>query len=457
VNQKQLSIYFLIQWIFGGILISLLYFYLTIRRIGGVTLDDGFFLICLLVANLFLYSQSNVYLNKSRFDLFVKILVQWLLAICICITIAFILKLSNKYSRLVIFQLCIFGFILQLFGYFFIKRVFIYFGMNPIGVSNVVVVGKINFNKNFSNELYLKRNEYLIGYIERENQSIVIFKGVDLNDEVREISLSHEIFDIYGIKKIYLTASATDYKGVIDDYYKYSIYPVEIDWYLQTSDQLAINDFALLTNFPFVQLTLGPNNPTPLYDFIKRGMDLLLGSILVVLLSPLLICVALLIKITSSGPVIFKQRRHGLYGTEITVYKFRSMYEHNSDRLVQATKGDYRITPLGKFLRTTSIDELPQLFNVLNGSLSLVGPRPHPVEFDSYYGNSIREYMMRHRIKPGITGLAQVFGARGATETTEKMMQRIKLDLKYINNRSMLLDIKILLLTPIALIAHKGE
>ena len=116
-----------------------------------------------------------------------------------------------------------------------------------------------------------------------------------------------------------------------------------------------------------------------------------------------------------------------------------------------------QITPIGRFIRKTSIDELPQLWNVVQGSMSLVGPRPHPVEFNQYYGQSINQYMMRHRIKPGITGLAQIYGARGETDTTEKMLRRIKFDLEYINRQSIILDLKILFLTPFATISHMGH
>jgi putative colanic acid biosynthesis UDP-glucose lipid carrier transferase len=152
-------------------------------------------------------------------------------------------------------------------------------------------------------------------------------------------------------------------------------------------------------------------------------------------------------------PVLFKQLRHGWNGEVIKVWKFRSMRVHQDTRVEQATRDDPRVTPFGRFIRRTSIDELPQLFNVLLGDMSLVGPRPHAIAHNDYYADKITAYMARHRIKPGITGLAQISGARGETETIDKMAKRVEFDLKYISNWSVWLDIKILFKTPLSLVS----
>jgi putative colanic acid biosynthesis UDP-glucose lipid carrier transferase len=161
--------------------------------------------------------------------------------------------------------------------------------------------------------------------------------------------------------------------------------------------------------------------------------------------------VALAVKLTSPGPVLFKQNRHGCDGQVFKVWKFRSMRVHDEGEVRQATRDDDRVTPLGRFLRRSSIDELPQLFNVLFGQMALVGPRPHAVTHNIYYTGKVRAYMARHRLKPGITGLAQITGHRGETETLEKMQLRVAQDLNYINQWSLWLDIKILLKTPFTL------
>ena len=182
--------------------------------------------------------------------------------------------------------------------------------------------------------------------------------------------------------------------------------------------------------------------------FVKRSEDVILSSLILLLISPLMLAIVLTIKLTSRGPVFFKQRRYGIGGEEITVWKFRSMTTcDDGDMIKQATKGDARITPLGTFLRRTSLDELPQFINVLQGRMSIVGPRPHAVAHNELYRKDIQGYMLRHLVKPGITGWAQVNGWRGETDTLEKMQKRVEFDLFYIRNWSLWLDLKIIFLT----------
>ena len=178
---------------------------------------------------------------------------------------------------------------------------------------------------------------------------------------------------------------------------------------------------------------------------VKRLSDVVLGSLIVVLIAPVLLFVALGVKLSSPGPVIFKQRRNGLDGEEIVVYKFRSMRAQDNGAVVpQATKQDPRITPFGAFMRRTSLDELPQFFNVLQGRMSIVGPRPHAVAHNEQYRQLIKAYMVRHKVKPGITGWAQIHGHRGETETIEKMQARVEYDLEYLRNWSLGLDLQII-------------
>jgi putative colanic acid biosynthesis UDP-glucose lipid carrier transferase len=177
-------------------------------------------------------------------------------------------------------------------------------------------------------------------------------------------------------------------------------------------------------------------------------MDILLSSIGLSVAAPLLFLIALAIRLTSEGPVFFRQRRYGLDGQEFLVWKFRTMSTMEDGRVVkQATKNDPRVTPVGRLLRRTSLDELPQLFNVLGGSMSLVGPRPYATAHNEHFRSLIRGYMLRHKVRPGITGLAQVLGSRLETDTTEKMAARIELDHRYIRDWSLWLDLKIMLKT----------
>lgn len=180
----------------------------------------------------------------------------------------------------------------------------------------------------------------------------------------------------------------------------------------------------------------------------KRLLDIILASLILILVSPVMLAVAIAVKLSSPGPIFFVQRRYGLHGEEIKVYKFRSMTVcEDGDQIAQAQRQDQRVTAVGAFLRQTSLDELPQFINVLQGSMSIVGPRPHAVAHNEYYRREIQGYMLRHKVKPGITGLAQVKGSRGETETVDKMAERVKYDLEYIANWSLWLDLWIILQT----------
>jgi putative colanic acid biosysnthesis UDP-glucose lipid carrier transferase len=181
---------------------------------------------------------------------------------------------------------------------------------------------------------------------------------------------------------------------------------------------------------------------------LKRVFDIVLAGLALLVGSPLLALIAIGVKLSSRGPVLFRQRRYGLNGEEINVYKFRSMTVcEDGAAVVQATKNDLRITPFGRFLRRSSLDELPQLLNVIEGKMSLVGPRPHAVAHNEQYRKLICGYMIRHKVRPGITGWAQVNGLRGETDTIEKMSARVKFDIDYLNQWSLWMDIKIIVRT----------
>ena len=190
---------------------------------------------------------------------------------------------------------------------------------------------------------------------------------------------------------------------------------------------------------------------------LKRISDLIIAGLAVLLISPIMFAIALGVRFTSRGPIIFKQRRYGLDGHEILIYKFRTMYvTQDSTDIPQATRNDPRVTPFGAFLRHYSLDELPQLFNVLQGRMSVVGPRPHAVAHNETYRKLIKGYMVRHKVLPGITGLAQVNGFRGETSKIEHMEKRIECDLNYLRHWSLQLDIQILFKTIMVVLNGKN-
>jgi putative colanic acid biosynthesis UDP-glucose lipid carrier transferase len=199
---------------------------------------------------------------------------------------------------------------------------------------------------------------------------------------------------------------------------------------------------------------------SPFYGFngvVKRISDFVLAGLILLLISPLMLAIAIGVKLSSPGPVLFKQRRYGLDGKRIVIYKFRSMtVAEDGDMVRQATRNDSRVTRFGAFLRRSSLDELPQFINVLQGRMSVVGPRPHAVAHNEMYRKVIRGYMIRHKVKPGVTGLAQVNGWRGETETVEKMKARIDCDLAYLRNWSLFLDLRIILKTLVVVLQKQN-
>lgn len=232
--------------------------------------------------------------------------------------------------------------------------------------------------------------------------------------------------------------------------------PVRI---LMTPDLMCYRTFSqgqeIYNNIYLPELTSVPGSG--FQGFIKNVLDKIIALVALVILMPLMACIAVAIKWESRGPILFKQQRYGFNNGLIDVYKFRSMHHMPQGReVVQARRRDTRVTKIGWILRRTSLDELPQLFNVLGGSMSLVGPRPHAIKHHEQYSQLIAGYDMRHKVKPGITGLAQINGWRGETETLDKMQRRVECDIAYIENWSLWLDFRILFLTAFIGWFHKN-
>lgn len=205
-------------------------------------------------------------------------------------------------------------------------------------------------------------------------------------------------------------------------------------------------NLSIINGIPIVAVCESPF--TGINSFIKRISDVVLSLLILLIIAPLMLLIAMGVKLSSPGPVLFKQRRYGLDGKEIVVYKFRSMtVMEDAEQVNQATRCDPRITRFGGFLRKTSLDELPQFINVLQGRMSIVGPRPHAISHNEIYRNLVKGYMIRHKVKPGITGWAQINGFRGETELVEKMQCRIDYDLDYLRNWSLFLDLFIIFKT----------
>ncbi|MFT5083732.1 MAG: putative colanic acid biosynthesis UDP-glucose lipid carrier transferase [Lentisphaeria bacterium] len=382
----------------------------------------------------------------------------WGVVIIILAWVAFLTKTSESYSRQVIVYWALLSFVLQALVFVITYQVYSIYRLKYRERIPAIIIGTGPVARHLAsaitNNIWL--SDKIVGVInygnDQENEWTMEKPGL-LGTE-KELN---QIIDQYNIRRIYV-ALPFALIGHIKD-----VQDLLIDSNIDLVWAPDIFEFRLLNHSvrEVAGVPLLTLNETPLMAggpaFIKAVMDKSVSLMAIVLLSPILIVFALTVKLTSPGPVIFKQLRDGWDGKKFYVYKFRSMYTHKPDNIVkQATKGDPRITRVGAFMRKTSIDELPQLFNVLEGSMSLVGPRPHAESHNEYYSDKVRTYLARHRIKPGMTGLAQINGLRGETETLELMSRRVELDLEYICNWSPLLDLKILLLTPMALLSKKA-
>lgn len=281
-----------------------------------------------------------------------------------------------------------------------------------------------------SNSLNISANE-IMNFVENQRQSGAAIEQVWIAVSADESQIVEELSET-------LVNSTVDV-CVVPDHYTQRLLKGEIIKFGETN----------VVNISEVSLS-------PSADQFKRVFDIFVASAASLILFIPMVVIAGLIKLESPGPALFRQKRYGVDGKEIEVLKFRSMVVHSDNQARQATRNDTRVTRLGKVLRSTSLDELPQLFNVLQGTMSLVGPRPHAAAHNEIWRHQINGYMLRHKVRPGITGWAQVNGWRGETETVFKMQQRVKHDLEYIQNWSLWLDVKIMFFTVVTLLRDKN-
>lgn len=378
----------------------------------------------------------------------VRIIIAWLLTFLSLIFIAFITKTSEQFSRVVLIAWLIATPIFLVLARFLLRVIFSH--LRRLGVNNrtVAIVGMTQNGFHFARDL---ENKPEFGY------NVVGFY------EDRSERAYNEILNHYSLLGNFDDMILAARRGEWDQIY--IALPVEarsrmlrlLDELSDSATPIRLLPDYFTTNLLHSKFIEIADNPVLcIYDspfsadhaFIKRVEDLLLGSIILTLISPILLAIAAAVKFTSKGPVLFKQTRYGLKGEKILVWKFRSMTVcEDGDTVTQATRGDSRYTKIGEFLRKTSLDELPQFFNVLQGTMSIVGPRPHAVAHNEQYRTIIPGYMLRHMIKPGITGWAQINGWRGETNTIYKMRKRVEFDLEYMREWSLWLDLKIIFFT----------
>ncbi|MFT3928817.1 MAG: undecaprenyl-phosphate glucose phosphotransferase [Spongiibacteraceae bacterium] len=376
----------------------------------------------------------------------------WLLMVGLTISMLVIMRLENEYSPEVLVAWAFFGFLSQACAYTAFYKISCYLKSRTQPVRRVLVVGSGTLAHQVISSI--NRNAWIsdqvIGVVDEctdcANREVDF--SVPMLGGFNEIS---NIVALHNIGRIYIALPICQSNSIEKIYTSLSDRTIDVVWIPDIFSMRLLNHSVKeLNGLPLIMLS-----ETPLASqscaTVKAAIDKVLAAIMLIALSPLMITVAILVALSSPGPIIFKQKRHGFDGRVIEIWKFRSMVVHQDSEVAQAKRDDARVTKIGKFIRRTSIDELPQLFNVLQGSMSLVGPRPHAIEHNQLYAQQIPAYMQRHRIKPGITGLAQVTGYRGETETLDKMLRRVELDIEYINNWSIWFDFVLLLKTPLSL------
>jgi len=453
VTEKHISA----EFIYRGIdaILILLTLYITFLY-TDFYYTEGYLIAGLLTILLFgiVARFSDVYSSwtaRSFLEETLHVLITWLVTFFLVIFIAFMTKTSPHFSRVTLLSWMVFTPAILIAGRFGLRQLISH--LKVLGVNNkkIVVVGMTEIGLRFAQELESQPNYgYQIAgfYANKNSHNHLCAKKIsqqyptlgNYNDLVIAAELG-EWDEIY----LALPSEAKKQISSLLDKLSNTATPVRMlpDYF---TTNLLKSKYLEIVKTPTLCIYDSPFSAHN--EFIKRVEDILVASIILILISPLLLLIALTVKLTSTGPIIFKQARYGLKGERITVWKFRSMTVcENGDNVKQATKNDKRFTPIGAFLRKTSLDELPQFLNVLTGEMSIVGPRPHAIVHNEEYRAIIPGYMLRHFVKPGITGWAQINGWRGETDTIYKMRKRLEFDLEYMREWSLWLDIKIILFT----------
>ena len=449
---------FWMHWLAGALTSAAVLYGLAHNKMGSFNELYNLVLGLHLIVTPVTYLLANAYEVKgSYFKSAIKIGLGWSGLFIIFAFLAFISKSSSTYSREVMLTWFVLGYLGQLIVYFPLKRLQSKAYEAIKAQRRVLIIGEGANNKSLVD--YFKQNdsETLVGWVsltepEQAQNNATAAQITRLGN----IDKLENILCTQSIERVYLFLSAKEQAALKPLYLWLMSKQIDLIWLPDLSGLMLVNHHSkMLNGSPAFYLNQSPLTTNPTAAMFKSLFDRTAALIGLIALAPVLTLVALIIKLTSKGPVFFKQTRQGWNGKPFSIYKFRSMYLHEDTNVKQATKDDARITPIGRLLRRTSIDELPQLINVIKGEMALVGPRPHAIAHNQHYSNTISTYMMRHKIKPGLTGWAQVNGSRGETDKLEKMETRIKYDLEYINNWSFWFDIEILLKTPYAL--FKGD
>lgn len=379
------------------------------------------------------------------------------LTFLVLLALAFAMKVSGEFSRVWVFSWFLSSTFLMYLGRVSSYFLFLRWAKTGQLSREIVIIGAGEQAERFLKQLRLSQQPWInvVGFfddrIERIGPKFMKYPILGTVDNVFNYVRRNRVDDII----IALPWNADErINGIVRNLQELPV-DVRLGSDLAGFSQVGTH-YSSICNVPMLDVI---KKPLGGWKYVVKGIeDNILGLLFLVLLSPVFLIIALAIKLDSPGPVLFRQKRYGFNNKEFEVFKFRTMYHRRplENGVPQARRNDSRVTRAGAFLRQSSLDELPQLFNVLLGTMSIVGPRPHAVEHNEEYSEIIGGYYSRHRVKPGITGWAQVNGLRGETEIPEKMEARVKYDVHYIEHWSLLLDIKIILMTIPALLSKKN-
>ncbi len=388
----------------------------------------------------------------------VRVVATWLITFMFLIFAAFATKSTTEFSRIVLASWLFVTPILLILTRHLLRKTFRY--LKHLGLNNrkVVIAGLTEHGVQFAHNLENNADGgyQIAGFYDDRDENDGRLANENKYNKIGNFARLIEAAESGKWDQIYiaLPVEAKDRTVKLLEQLSESITPIRLIPDYFTSNLLK-SKYIELANTPILCVHETPLTSHNIY--VKRMEDIAISGLILLLISPLLLLISVGIKLTSRGPIIFKQKRNGARGEEFVVWKFRSMTVcEDGDNIKQASKNDSRVTWFGNFLRKTSLDELPQFINVLQGHMSIVGPRPHAVAHNDLYRKKIPGYMLRHLIKPGITGWAQINGWRGETDHLYKMEKRIEYDLEYIRTWSLWLDIKIILLSIIKGFSNKN-
>ncbi|WP_280326523.1 undecaprenyl-phosphate glucose phosphotransferase [Pseudomonas sp. BN102] len=441
------------QWLVAVSLMILLLCVLAMMETGEIGLHYRMLALFVLFGSVPVYSLMRVYHKKHGYLVgLCRLLGGWLILLGGLTVAVYVTKTGEHFSREVALAWGMFGFALQAGAYVPLHTFARRYDRKHQAARSSLIIGTGELAWKLAGKLVEYKYGPVVGLVAADEEQLPSNSRYPV---IGNLSNLHDLIVIHRISRLYIALPLTAADKIEELYFELLDANIDMVWLPDLRSIMPLNhSVGDIEGMPVIHLNKCPLSAYPSAALSKALMDRTLALLALIVLSPVLLATAVAVKCSSRGPVLFKQDRHGWNGTIIKVWKFRSMRLHDDPRVMQARRDDPRITRVGRFIRRTSIDELPQLFNVLLGQMSLVGPRPHAVAHNDYYIDKIAAYMARHRIKPGITGLAQINGWRGETETIDKMQKRVELDLAYINNWSLWLDIKIMVQTPLALFSR---